>query len=103
MNADHSAANDLNTHLQSRVHGWHAEREQQPWLGERKGRKREKVKNFGDRDRGRYGIMREQLSVSPCAPGAVPDPVKRGLSLSPLAPPPPLSVPMPIGTEESLE
>ena len=48
--------------------------------------------------------MREQLSVSPCAPGAVADPVKQGLSLSPPSlSPPPLSVPMPIGTEESLE
>lgn len=43
------------------------------------------------------GTTREQLSVSPCAPGAVADPVKGGLT------PPPPPVPLPIGTEESLE
>lgn len=49
---------------------------------ERNGDKRETVK---DRDPGRYGTIREKLSVSPCAPGAMADPVKQGLSLSPLS------------------
>lgn len=100
VSADHSVADDLNTphaHTHIRivehdtacgtttavlVRGF-AEKESM----------RDEREKLGDSDRGRYGTMRERLSVSPCAPGAVADPVKRGLSLGPLPPSNPLQPP----------
>lgn len=69
--------------------------------GREKESERDKRKKFTDRDRGGYGPLSKWLSVSPCGPEAVADPVKPCLSLNPLSHP--LLVPAPTGTEESLE
>lgn len=75
MSADHSAANDLNTHLHTNTHshmhdivGWEPQpRVRGSW---RKMEQNRKGEIFRDRDRGRRGIVRAAKCFPMCTWGS---------------------------------